>query len=178
MNRLGTVVSGLFAGVVVLGILGCQKAGSTKPPAVAQGNAPGPKQAEQPEQPRREARSAGEIIGSAGQNVRQGVARQANKTTLHQLGLFFQNFNGENGRPPRNKEEFITYIKQDAPKYVEELQDETYVVRWNTPMSSNNILIYERYPLSNGTRLVLLGDGSVHTMTEQEFQAALKASGK
>jgi hypothetical protein len=178
MNRLGAVATGAFAGMVVLGMMGCQKAGITKPPGVAQGNAAGSKQANPPEQPKQEARSAGEIIGSAGQNVRQGAVRQGNKGMLHNLGIFFQQFNSENGRPPANKDEFINYIKRDDPKAVEALQDETYVVHWKTPMQADKILIYERNALSNGTRLVLKGDGSVHTMTEQEFQAALKASGK
>jgi hypothetical protein len=145
---------------------------------VAKGNA-GPQQAEQPEQPRQEARSAGQIIGSAGQNVRQGAVRQGNKNTLHQVGQFITEFSLQNGgRTPKSREEFVTYIKRDAPKIAEEVQDETYVFFWSTPLSSNKVLAYERNALSNGTRLVLKGDGSVHTMTEQEFQAALKEGGQ
>lgn len=178
MNRLVTLASGLLVGMICLGLTGCQKAAKTKPPAVAQGKSSSPEQAGPPEGPKPDARSAGDIIGSAGQNVRQGAARQGNKVMLHDLGVFFQHFNNENGRPPANKDEFITYIKRDAPKTVEALQDETYVVHWKMPMQSNNILVYERFALSNGTRLVLKGDGSVHTMTEQEFKEAMKASGK
>src|SRR5262249_52243336 len=145
MNRLKALASGLFVVGIVLGIAGCQQSAKTKPPAGAQGNAAA-QQANQPEPPRQEARTAGEIIGNAAQNVRQGAVRQGNKAMLHDLGLLFQNFQGENGRPPKNKDEFITYIKRDAPKTVEALQDETYIVRWNTPMSSNNVLVYERNP--------------------------------
>lgn len=170
----------LASGVLLLAVLtGCQQSGKAKAKnAQANSGAPPAQQASKPEPPRPEARSAGEIIGNAAQNVRQGAQRQGNKGMLHDLGLLFQNFFSENGRPPKNKDEFITYIKKDAPKTVEALQDETYLVRWNTPMNSNNVLVYERYALSNGTRLVLKGDGSVHTMTEQEFQAALKESGR
>src|SRR5262245_60522040 len=111
----------LASGVLLLAVLtGCQQSGKPKvKSAQANASAPPAQQPSQPEPPRPEARSAGEIIGNAAQNVRRGAARQQAKGIFENVGLFYHQFHAENGRAPANRDEFFTYIKKDAPQIVQ-----------------------------------------------------------
>jgi hypothetical protein len=170
---------GFTAGVLLvlaLGASGCRKpagvnanaGGGQNQPGVAPANPGG----NPPPQP------AGGGGGPAPQNAGgMDVKRTINKggamNELHQIALFYQQFNTEMGRSPGKVEEFIDYIKRDAPRATKNLQDGAYVLVLNARMGSNSVLSYEKEPDRNGIQYVALGDGSVQKMTPEQLKAAL-----
>ena len=68
------------------------------------------------------------------------------------------------------------------PQFEKLLRDGDVVVIWGVrpsqvPNSSETILAYEKDPDDKGTRVVLMADKSVKTMSKDEFQKAPKAKG-
>jgi len=63
---------------------------------------------------------------------------------------------------------------KDDPKAYQGLQDGHYVLKPIRELSSSLVLAYEKDPDLRGNRVVVFGDGSVKTLNEQDFQAALK----
>lgn len=96
------------------------------------------------------------------------------KGLMINIGKFYHQYNAENGKSPAKLEEFLAYIRRDYPAAAKALEDGDLVLNMNTPLSSNVVLAYEYKPYVDGTRVVLMGDGSVSTMGAQEFQAASK----
>ena len=95
---------------------------------------------------------------------------------LRQIGLFYQEYSTETGHPPRNLQEFITYIQRDAPgKMIKDLQEGRYVVLWEVSFGSSKVLAYEKAADINNKHVVVMSDNSVKTMTPQELQTALPA---
>jgi hypothetical protein len=176
--RLTVGILGL-AGLLVLG--GCQKgANNQQAKATAPEKEEGwnPRGAYQPppnatEPKRGGIRGDSDMVGAAGQNVRQGAERQKAKGILENIGLFYQTYNTENGRWPANQQEFIAYIQRDAPHVVEALKNDYFVVLWNTQPDSNSVLAYEKNSYA-GARTVLLGTKSVQVMPDAEFNQLIK----
>jgi hypothetical protein len=166
------------AGVLLLVALcatGCRKpAGGNANPGGGQ-NQPGgeqPKQAGNPPQP------GGGGGGPAPQNpagmdIKRTIDKSGAMNELHQIALFYQQFNTEMGRSPAKLEEFTDYIKRDAPRATKNLQDGAYVLVLNARLGSNSVLAYEKEPDRNGIQYVALGDGSVQKMTPDQLKAAL-----
>jgi hypothetical protein len=105
--------------------------------------------------------------------VQRGAQRQVNQNLMRNMGLFYNQYRAENGRPPRNLEEFKAYVKSD-PNARNEAQalEAGWLVLVFPP---NQVLAYEKEPFQTfNNRLVLFADGSVKLMEEAEFQAALK----
>jgi hypothetical protein len=94
------------------------------------------------------------------------------KGLMLNIGKFYHQYNAENGKSPAKLEEFLTYIRRDYPAAAKALEDGDLVLSMNAPLSSNVVLAYEYKPYVDGTRVVLMGDGSVSTMSAQDFQAA------
>lgn len=166
----------LVIGLTLFAVLtaGCQKnkAAVQAQKAAADGNA-----AAAPEDGG--ARGAGEIVGNIGANVQAGKQRQSAKGLMENIGLFYHQFNTENGRSPRSQKEFTDYIKKDAPHVVKAIEDATITVVWNAPLSTNTILAYEKEPYgANKARLVMRGDKSMEVMAEIEFQRLLRGVNK
>lgn len=112
--------------------------------------------------------------------VRRGAQRQVNQQLLRSIGQYHALYRTENGRAPRDMQEFLTYVKNDPnarTANVPQALESGWVVMVFTPEpSANAVLAYEKEAFQTfQNRLVLLGDGnSVRLMTEPEFQAALK----
>ena len=164
-----------LAGLLVLA--GCQK-GAKQAKATEKEEGWNPRGAYQPppnatEPKRGGIRGDSDMVGAAGQNVRQGAERQKAKGILENLGLFYQQYNTENGRWPANQQEFISYIQRDAPHVVEALKNGYFVVFWNTQPDSNTILAYEKASYARA-RTVLIGTKSVVVMPDEEFNQRMK----
>jgi hypothetical protein len=97
---------------------------------------------------------------------------------LRQIGIFLQAFQGEQGRYPNNLKEFLDYIKQDARREHESLQTGYFAMTLDPRPAAGSVVVYEKDPDTNGKRCVLLGDGSVQRMTEDEFKKAVPQAGK
>jgi hypothetical protein len=113
--------------------------------------------------------------------VRRGAQRQVNQQLLRNIGQYHALFRTENGRSPRDMQEFLAYVKNDpnarTANVPQALESGWVVMVFTHEPSANAVLAYEKEAFQTfQNRLVLLGDGnSVKLMTEPEFQAALKA---
>jgi hypothetical protein len=113
--------------------------------------------------------------------VLRGAQRQENQQLLRSLGQYYTAFRAENGRGPRDLQEFLTYLNMDpnarTAKVPQTLESGWIVMVFTPEPSANQVLAYEKEAFQKfQNRLVLLGDGnSVKLMGEPEFQAALKA---
>lgn len=118
------------------------------------------------------------LSGGAAQGaVQRGVQRQVNQNIMKNLGTCFTFFRTERNRPPRNLEEFKTYVKSD-PDYrreAEALENGWVVMVFPGNPTSSTVVGYEKevFKLHNN-RLVVFGDGHVEMMVDPEFQEALK----
>jgi hypothetical protein len=115
------------------------------------------------------------INGGRGAGERTKIAND-----LHQIGLFYKQFEAENGQSPANMQAFLDYIRNDSNKIAAEIQNGTIVVYWNVPTSalpngaSNTVLGYDALVPQNGG-WVLMADGTEQRMTAQDFAKAPKA---
>ncbi len=182
--------------VVVLALLpavllaGCNKnkQAEAPPPAPAQAQAkpkpPAPTQQASKPAPTRvtgEASSSSSVVNtgsggggnSAAMAVRRGADNQTMRNDFRNIGQFYQAYVAEHGSGPKNLEEFLAYIQRDAPAIVKRFRDSTYTLNPQAQMSSNSILVYETNAWTDGTRNVLMGDGSVQKMGEQQIRQAL-----
>lgn len=117
-------------------------------------------------------------------NIKRGVGamvpavkRAGTKADLHQLGQLYMAKATEGDRPPAKLEDWAD-LKRDYPQGYQAIADGTFVFLWNSghmPAGpSNTVLAYEKdVPVDQGE--VLMGDGSVQTMTAAEFKRAPKA---
>jgi hypothetical protein len=110
---------------------------------------------------------------SAAMAVRRGIDRQKAQNYLENIKTWYHTYNAENGRSPAKLEDFLAYIKRDGQRETKALQDGLLTLQMNVPLSSNVVLAYETDPYTDGTRLVMFGDGHIQMMGAQEFQTAL-----
>lgn len=111
-----------------------------------------------------------------------GLARKRDLIQLrpdfHQIGLAYNAICAE-GKPPKSKEDFRSYLK--SPKLMKHFDDGIIEFYYNvSPLqmpegSSNTIVGYEPRSDQSAQRLVIMGDGSVKTMTDAEYAKAPKA---
>ena len=110
--------------------------------------------------------------------VRRGGERQEIQQLLRNIGQYYALYRTENGRPPKNLEEFLAYLKSDpnarTAKVPQTLENGRVVMVFSPVPAANQVLAYEKEPFKEfQNRLVLFGDGnSVKLMSEAEFQAA------
>ncbi|MBV9124811.1 MAG: hypothetical protein JO112_15760 [Planctomycetes bacterium] len=104
--------------------------------------------------------------------VQRGEERQEVQNDFHQLAIFYNQYDAENGHPP-SLEDLKGYIQRDAPKLIQGLQDGRYILVPNAQPSSTAALVYEKDADLNGNRLVGRADGTVKLMNAQEFQVAI-----
>jgi hypothetical protein len=96
---------------------------------------------------------------------------------LRQIGTFYLLYRNDLNRSPASLKDFVAYIKRDAPRESQALEEGHYVLVLNVTPTSSTVLAYERNAYTDGSRLVLMGDGSVKLMSGPEFQAALRVKG-
>jgi hypothetical protein len=165
------------AGVLLLAALcgaGCRKpAGGNANPGGGQ-NQPGVAQPNPGGNPPQPGGGGGPAPQNpAGMDIKRTIDKSGAMNELHQIALFYQQFNTEMGRSPAKLEEFTDYIKRDAQRATKNLQDGAYILVLNARLGSNSVLAYEKEPDRNGIQYVALGDGSVQKMTPDQLKAAL-----
>jgi hypothetical protein len=116
-------------------------------------------------------------------NLGDRVTAMRRTNDLKQIVLAYHNHVDANrGRPPARAEDLGPFVENDA-RILGALKSGEYVILWNstfqamTAGTSNTVLGYEKQTPEKGG-LVAMADGSVKTMTAQEFKAAPKAPGK
>lgn len=93
---------------------------------------------------------------------------------LRSIGQFYLQHQATSGRPPMSLDD-LPEMQQEGRQLVQLIQSGEYVVLWGLDPANagSNVLAYHKnVPMSGG--MVLLGDGSVHNMQPQQFQATPK----
>jgi hypothetical protein len=113
-------------------------------------------------------------------NLKRVSERPKVQNQLAQIGLAYINCSLMSA--PRKIEDLMPFLENDT-KTEKLLRDGTIVVIWGVridqvPNSSETILAYETDADDQGTRYVLMANGStVKAMSNDEFQKAAKAKG-
>lgn len=122
--------------------------------------------------------TAGATNAGGGQSLPKLISRQSVPTELKQIALFYNQFNADNNRSPKDLQEYEWYIRQEAPRLALMLKGSSYTIVWNVAKSSSSsaVIAYETELDPEGKRYVVMGDGSVKKMTDAELKEALKPS--
>ncbi len=112
-------------------------------------------------------------------NPKRVIERPRVQNELAQIGVAYMTCAVDN--PPRKIEDLMPFLENN-PKIEKLLRDGAIVVIWGVrpsqvANSSETILAYEKDPDDKGTRVILMADTSVKTMSNDEFQKAPKAKG-
>ena len=105
--------------------------------------------------------------------VRGVLDRLLVQNTLQQIGLFYQLYLTEFGRPPARLDDFLDYIKKDGRLEYRALKEGSLVLELTPDPGSNTVLAYEKDPGADGSRMAVMGDTSVQRMSAEEFEKAL-----
>ena len=172
MRRVGgSIIAGAI--VAALALPGCQK-----PAPATAGAAPAPPAQADAPAPAPAPHLGGALPGKAQTRVREVMDRTQAYNQLHQIGVMLQTYNSENSQYPTRLEDFLNYIKRDAPREHESLQTGYFVMTLNPRPAAGTAVVYEKDPDTIGMRVVLMGDGSVQRMNEGQFKAAVPAAEK
>ena len=105
---------------------------------------------------------------SAAMAVRRGIDRVKAQNYLTNIKTWYHTYNAKTvGRPPLK---ILGLIRRDG-QAAALLQDGLLTLKTNSPLSSDVVLAYETEPYTDGSRLVMMGDGSVKMMSAPEFQS-------
>lgn len=173
---LGRVVCVLVLGAVLL-LPGCKKkpvaaqkdAASQKDAVVSQKEVARPPQGNPIlPQPGQQLQSGGAV-----QNVRQAARRTVDLNQLGNFSLAYFQYQTLNGQGPSRVEDIKDSLDANT---IAAFKEGTCVAVWNLRNpSSSTIVAYVKDPDSYGTRVVATGDGKARRMTQQEFDAAMRA---
>jgi hypothetical protein len=141
------------------------------------GGKPAPVPVAKAEEPDEEPKPAKKGPASSAGRIRDRIEIE---NTMKQIGIAYNQFEALNNRGPSD----IKELGLNVAKMNEMLTDKTITFIWNINSrsfpdgKSNTIIAYETDADSNGNRIVLNADGSVHAVGEGDFQKAPKAKGK
>jgi hypothetical protein len=115
-------------------------------------------------------------------DVRAGGAlgaprRQQIQNDLRQIGLFYVNYLILNPKGPRNTKEFADSIRRDARALAEALDTNVYYLVPRVRGGSGVVLAFDVAGDEDCYHIVVMGDGSVDTLTRQKLEERLKKPG-
>lgn len=119
-------------------------------------------------------------VQQAAQQTRKAATRAEATQQLRSLGISYLNYHDAYHQGPPGWEEFKEFEAKSggSPQIMDQLRELGYTVIWNCQFKnitigiSNFVVAYPADASSNGG-VVLLLDGSVRTMSAQEFQEAM-----
>jgi hypothetical protein len=98
--------------------------------------------------------------------------QEIGKIELQDIGEMYAAFAAKNGKPPANAAD-LKPLALGSPIAGRGLNNPNFVVLYGTPVGGSSVLAYHKdVPTLGG--LVLLSDGTVKSMSIEEFQAAPK----
>lgn len=167
---LGLVVCLLILGAMFL-LPGCKKKQVSVQKEEAANQKEGAAQPQgNPVLPRR-----GQQLQSGGvvQSVREAARRTVDLSQLANFSLAYFQYQILNGQGPSRVEDIKDSLDRDM---IEALKEGTCVAIWGLRNpSSETIVAYVNYSDSSGTRIVATGDGKARRISQQDFDAAMKA---
>jgi hypothetical protein len=169
---LGIGAVALVAVVVVLVIVLNQPRSQSDKGKVAENPPPKKNPVQQPApqpQPHPEQRVAG--IANRGEDT-------AVMNDMKNIGIFYNQYLITNPRGPKSTKAFADEIRRDAPHIAQALDKQIYVLLPGVRRSANMIVAYDVPGNTALQHIVLMGDGSVQAMPQQELQQYLKEQGK
>jgi hypothetical protein len=98
--------------------------------------------------------------------------RETVKNDLRQLALLVQA--NDTRRSPRDLKAFIQSLQRDARHLAQALEKQQYGLFPNVPLNSNTVLAFEWPGDSAGQHIVVMGDGSVTSISRQQLEALFK----
>jgi hypothetical protein len=108
------------------------------------------------------------------QHIIRGRQLQSIRNDFHQLGIQYNGYLAQYGKPPGKPEDFLEYIRRDQGKVYRSFKDGTYVLNVGPKTTPRSMLAYEKGPDLNGKRVVVFHAGHVEMVEEKDFQEALK----
>ncbi len=109
-------------------------------------------------------------------SIRARADRPGRLNELRQIGLFYAQYRDTFNKPPRNVQDFVEFIKRNAPQIKKAFEEKYYFLVVN--VRDNGIVAYEFDPDTQGRHGVAeMGGRSHDDMTTDELVAALKAQG-
>ena len=78
------------------------------------------------------------------------------------------------GRGPAKWEELKPYIGNEMPTLVTGIDEGRYVIVWKAPLSSNQIIAYEKQADTKGLHVALYGDGHIVSNTSEDLKQSVK----
>jgi hypothetical protein len=174
MRRLaGSIIAGAI--VAALALPGCHKPVPATTPATP---APPPQAQAQAQPPAPPPQLGGAPPGKAQTRIREVMDRTRAMTQLRNIGQLLATYKTENNRYPGTLQELLDYIKNEARQEHQSLQTGYFVYRPTPNPTTQTVVIYENEPDTSGMRLVVMGDGSVQRLNEEQFKAAVPAAEK
>ncbi|HEY7328885.1 MAG TPA: hypothetical protein VH592_14675 [Gemmataceae bacterium] len=111
--------------------------------------------------------------GGVVQSVREAARRAVDLNQLKNFSLAYFQYQTLNGQGPSRVEDIKDSLDRDM---LEALKEGTCVAIWGLRNpSQDTIVAYVNYSDSTGTRIVATGDGGARRISQQEFDAAMKA---
>ena len=108
--------------------------------------------------------------------LKRVIDRPAVQNDLRQLALFYKTYEAEFGSV-KSADALKNYIKRDAPKLYQALDEKVYVVVPNVRAASGSVVAYEKTADAAQQHIVAMGDATISQMSTAELQAALKKQG-
>jgi len=130
-----------------------------------------------PPPPKVETRAAGNIVSALeGEgSIDATIQRNATPNDLHQIVLFYHQYQLANGRPPGGLDEFLDYMERDAQKLARALREGRLAIVYNVRNpGSNQIIAFETSADTEGVHYVAMGDATVHKLHGRDLRAALR----
>ena len=167
---IGLAIGGVvLVAVVILVIVLNQPNKKPDNGPVAQQPLPGQEPGQQPPALRPEPHPEQRVAGIANRGEDTAVMND-----LRQIGIFYNQYLITNPRGPRNTKAFADEIRRDARQIAEALDKQTYVLLPGARRGANMIVAYDVPGNTANQHIVLMGDGSVQAMPQQELQQYLK----
>jgi hypothetical protein len=111
--------------------------------------------------------------GGVVQNVRQAARRTVDLNQLKNFALAYFQYQTLNGKGPSRLDDIKDSLDANT---IEAFKEGSCVAVWGlSQLSSDTIVAYVKDPDSYGTRVVATGDGQARRLSQQEFDAAMKA---
>jgi hypothetical protein len=116
--------------------------------------------------------------GKAQTRIREVMDRTRAMTQLHNIGQMLVAYKTEFNHYPGTLQELLDYLKTEARQEHTSLQTGYFVYKPTPNATSQTVVVYENEADTSGMRLVVMGDGSVQRLNEEQFKAAVPAAEK